>query len=183
MRIVIVDLETTGLISPELSGPEHQPRIIELAMVDVLDGRIATKYSTLVDPEIEYEKKIIKITGIHPEELKEAPIFAEVLPAINTMFSKADAVLSHNASFDLGVLKHESARVGMELILPENLICTVQEYTPRFGRRPKLTELYKEIVGEELLQQHRALADCMALHAILEKDGFYGLWSNGSSKS
>ncbi len=51
----------------------------------------------------------------------------------------------------------------------------MQEYTPQFGHRPKMTELYENVMGKPLLQTHRALDDVRALYECTKEDGFLNM--------
>ncbi len=57
--------------------------------------------------------------------------------------------------------------------IPDKIICTVQEYKAMMGKWPKMIELYQKVMGKPLVQKHRALNDCEALHEILMKDKFF----------
>lgn len=171
---VIVDNETTGLLLPKVADLDKQPHIIELAIARVEDGKIVAEYDWLIDPECEITPEITKITGITNDMVAGKPKFRQLLPQIEDAFGGADFFIAHNAPFDKGMIEVElkrCARTGFPW--PENIICSVQEYLPMFGRRPKLTELYEKIIGSPLAQTHRALDDVKALVEVLQKDDFF----------
>lgn len=176
MNIVIFDTETTGLPLPKSAPLDKQPRIIELGAVVVNKDGIVRELSQLLDPGVEISAEITKITGITNDQLKGKPTFKEFLPQLKEFFADTQILIAHNAPFDRKMLELDLERAECEdFPWPEQVVCTVQEYQPQFGKRPKLLELYEKIVGVPLAQTHRALDDVMALHECVAKDGFLQL--------
>lgn len=175
MKTVIFDTETTGLLKP--AAPlEEQPQIIEIGMVVMRDNKFESAHNFLINPGKPLPPEITKITGLKDEDLADKPSFAELLPTILEIMGDSDFWIAHNMPFDYGMLMNELLRCGVKVPYPrESCICTVQEYAATFGRRPKLTELYKFVMNEELEQTHRALDDAQALYRLLEKDKFFEL--------
>lgn len=174
MRAVVFDTETTGLLLPARAPLEKQPRVIELGAAIVEDGKIVDTVSELISPGFQITDEITRITGITNEDLIGRPRFEAVLERLREIMRGADVGYAHNAPFDTGVIGYELQRLGCDdFQWPERVVCTVQEYVPVFGRRPRMTELYERVVGKPLEQTHRALDDAMALHEILEAGGYY----------
>jgi DNA polymerase III epsilon subunit-like protein len=173
MTALIFDTETTGLVKHPKAKDSVQPQIIEWGGVLVNeDGDIIAEYNTLINPGIKLPEKITKITGITDDDLIDAPIFKDVAEKIRGFFEKADHVIAHNLSFDMDMMKLEIERLGIkDWPWPQYNTCTVQEHAEEWGRRPKLTELYKHYMGEPLAQTHRALDDVKALLEICIKAG------------
>lgn len=157
---------------PSIIEVEKQPRIIELALARVDCGKVVSTHEWLIWPEQDVSAEITKITGITNDQLKGKPQFRQVLGDIEEAFARADQLIAHNAPFDVALLTYElqrCARTGFPW--PKTTICTVQEYSFLWGRRPKLTELYERVIGRPLVQTHRALDDVLALCEILIKEG------------
>lgn len=174
MNIIIFDVETTGLPKPGVAPLAQQPKIIEFGALWIQNGKVIKRFNQLINPGIPLPTKITKITGITDYALRDEPSFEEVLPKIVKFFKGTDVLIAHNASFDTRLLKFELARLNYKKFpWPKETICTVQEYQARMGKWPKLTELYANVMGEELKQTHRAIDDCIALHEILVQDNFY----------
>ncbi len=174
MRAIIFDTETTGLLLPSSADVSKQPKIIELGAIVVDETGVVAELSQLLNPNEEISAQITKITGIKNEDLVGKPTFSEYLPQLKAFFEGATMLICHNAPFDSGMLKNDLLRAGCEdFVWPETTICTVQEYTPMFGRRPKLTQLYEKVVGKPLAQTHRALDDVLALYEVLKTDNFF----------
>lgn len=176
MKIVVFDTETTGLLLPSTLPPEDQPRIIELGVAVIEEGVLTGEHNWIIDPECEITAEITKITGITNDDVKGKPKFREILAEIEPVFADSKYGIAHNAPFDVGMLTNElllCARDGFPW--PETVICSAQEYTHFLGYRPRLIQLYEHVMGCKLDQTHRALDDALALHAILSRDGYYGL--------
>jgi len=169
----IFDTETTGIPRHPSAKQEVQPRIIEFGGV-LLDehGEEHDRLELLVDPAIKLPQEIVKITGITDELLRGQPLFHEVFPAINQFLSRSNAVIAHNLPFDMNMVNLEVTRCGLEPVeWPEHQICTVQENAERYGRRPRLVDVYEEATGEKLDQTHRAADDCAALGEVCKRQG------------
>lgn len=174
MKIIIFDTETTGLPLPNAAPLEKQPKVIELGMV-VLDKGTEHRLNWLINPGEQITEEITKITGITNDDLVGKPAFSEIVPEVLEWFAGSDVAIAHNAPFDTKLINFEFKRLGIEFPWPESVVCTVQEYTHRFGKRPKLTQLYEDVMGETLAQTHRAIDDALALCDALDKDGFLKL--------
>jgi DNA polymerase III epsilon subunit-like protein len=187
MNIIILDTETTGLPQPSGVPLEVQPKIIEIGAlyVDSTSNEITRTINQLLDPGDIYDPKtketsrvlpsiITEITGITIEKLTGQPSFNDFLPVLSTFFIGADVLIMHNAPFDVKMINLEMKRIrAIGFPYPPSIICTVQEYKTMMGKWPKLTELYEKVLGKSLVQSHRALDDCMALHEILVADKFF----------
>lgn len=173
MRWLIFDTETTGLPAPTAADLKSQPRIIELALVEIVSGEITREGSWLINPGQSLSAEITKITGLTDDDLKGAPQFASALGEISEWFLGAYGLIAHNLPFDLTMLVNELRHLGKEFAFPypPQQICTVATFEHLKGRRMKMTELYQEVIGRELKQTHRALDDARALAEIVIKAG------------
>ncbi len=166
---LIFDTETTGLIHHPSTKDELQPQIIEFGAVLVTrpKGEIKEDLNVLIHPGKPIPPEITKITAITNEDVMRCGRFSSVVQEIRGMFAKADLVIAHNLPFDAGMLELELARLGIkDWPWPKRRMCTVQEHTEEWGRRPKLIELYAHYTGVPLDQTHRAIDDVMALRRI-----------------
>ncbi|PLT28360.1 ATP-dependent DNA helicase DinG [Peribacillus deserti] len=106
-RFVVVDLETTG------NSPKKGDSIIQFACTVIENKRIVDEYSTYIKPEKSIPPFIVELTGISDDMVKDAPLFREVAPKINSLL--ADAVfVAHNVLFDLSFLQEELNQAGFE---------------------------------------------------------------------
>lgn len=166
-RIAVLDTETTGLPLHSKAPLNKQPYIIELAIAR-LDG--TQLVNTLIKPPVPITDEITKITGLTDADVVDAPVFADVLPDIQAALSEIDILIAHNMPFDEGMLKFELARLGVDLVWPEQLVCTVQLYMDEYGKRVKMQDLYELKLGKPLKQKHRAMDDVLALCEIINAE-------------
>ena len=107
-KYVVLDLETTGLSA-------RYDRMIEFGAVKVENGMEIDRLDILVNPGVKIPKKIIALTGIKPEMLKDKPNTKEALEKIISWIG--DAILvTHNAEFDFSFLQEELRRNDMPLL-------------------------------------------------------------------
>jgi len=169
MLLTAIDFETTGLTLHPDAKVQLQPRAIELAAVTIDTKTMERKeFVSMFNPQRPIEPIITKITGLTNAELREAPSFASAADEILRLLD-TDILVAHNLPFDAYLLYHELRLAGKEteIIWPKTLICTVQLFAPFWGRRMKLTDLYKYVMGRKLEQTHRALDDVDALIEII----------------
>ena len=95
--VVVVDLETTG-------GNFYQDRITEVALVRFEQG-CATHYEQLVNPCRSIPEFVARLTGIHDETVKNAPVFADIAADLLPLLQGA-VVVAHNSRFDYTFLRH-----------------------------------------------------------------------------
>jgi len=162
--MIFYDTETTGLTLPKCSNLEFQPRIIEIAMIQTDDEfNIIRQFESFVNPEIPIPAIITKITGIEEGDVKDAPTFSEIFPDVKEFFESDDVVIAHNLRFDLNMLKNDCLRIGKEIKLPSQKICTVSSSMHITGKMIKLQTLYEMLLGKPAEQKHRALDDVRLL--------------------
>lgn len=119
MREIIFDTETTGLES-------KTDRIIEIGGVELINhfptGRTIHIY---INPEGKtVHPDALAVHGITDEFLNDKPTFKEVVGEIREFFEGARWV-AHNATFDMGFINAEFARLGIEPIPDEQVLDTL----------------------------------------------------------
>ncbi len=118
IRLAVVDLETTG----SLTGVD---RIIEVGIAVLEGGEVVKQFSSLCHSKRHVSPRIRKLTGINPRQLKEAPLFSEVVPVIVDLLHGAHAFVAHDVRFDMPFLRWELERHGQRMPdLPA--LCTLQ---------------------------------------------------------
>lgn len=172
-RWLVMDTETTGLLLPSSAPLAQQPKIIELALIEIIvengSANVSQEWSWLINPGESLSAEITRITGLTDAELVGKPSFVTVLPGIVEWFLGATGLIAHNLPFDLGMLVNELRRCGKEFAFPypPKQLCTVAAFQPEFGRRAKLTEVYERVLKRALPQKHRALDDTRALVEVV----------------
>ncbi len=103
---VCVDVETTGL-SPK------EEKIIEIGAVKVINGEITERFQSFIYPGRRLDPRIIALTGITDDMLKDAPGSKEVMERFRD-FCGDLPIMGHNLPFDYGFLKR--AMVNEKLV-------------------------------------------------------------------
>ncbi len=155
-EFVIVDVETTGT-NPEMAD------LVEVAAVRVKGGKVADRWSTLVNPG----RPIFghQMHGITDKDVKGAPSPAEAARTALDFVGEA-TIVGHSVGFDIGFLEAalgdgtriEKGRYLDTLTLTRDGYPDLPSYT--------LGELAK-FFGVELKQAHRALPDAEATAELL----------------
>lgn len=119
MREIIFDTETTGLES-------KTDRIIEIGGVELLNhvptGRTIHLF---INPEGKtVHPDALAVHGITDEFLKDKPTFKQVVGEIQEFFEGARWV-AHNASFDMGFINTEFARIGIAPVPDDQVLDTL----------------------------------------------------------
>ncbi len=146
----VLDLETTGFSF-------RTEKITEIGIMKVRNYEVIKEFSTFVNPEKPIPQRVVEVTNITDEMVKDAPTIEEVLPKVLDFIG--DSVLvAHNADFDIGFLKHNAAEMGLKL--GNTYIDTLRlakDLFPDF-KKYKLG-LIAEKLGIKVEVAHRALDD------------------------
>ena len=105
---VVFDFETTGLSA-------RYDKIIEFGAVRITHGSISERIDLFVNPERKIPQKIVNITKITDDMVKDAPTIKEALPKI-LEFIGDSILVTHNASFDIAFLNQALIDLGQEPI-------------------------------------------------------------------
>lgn len=154
--IVFLDLETTGT-SPDTN------EIIEIGAVKLCGDEERT-FQSLVKPQGQVPYYITRLTGIHPLELKDAPLFHQIKDGLSEFLG--DAILvGHNLAFDLSFL----AAAGLNL--EENPVYDTLEISRVvFPALPEYSLAFLSAYMEvEHSPRHRALDDALATLQVFNR--------------
>lgn len=177
--MIVLDTETTGLLLPNVIDADKQPRIIDLAMVqlDPFTGEEVNRMETLINPGIPLPDEITKITGYTDADLADQPTFAEVLPWLVDFVLGETSMVAHNMPFDKGMLHWELVRLDKLTMFPwpPTQLCTAAHSTEKYGKRLRLIQLYERVLGRKLNQKHTAMADVEALVEVVRAERLYEL--------
>ncbi|MFQ5442237.1 MAG: PolC-type DNA polymerase III, partial [Thermodesulfobacteriota bacterium] len=103
---VAVDIETTGL------SYKRGDRIVELAAVAVDSGEAVSEFHSLIKTQKRISPSAFSVHGITAETLSGAPGPEKVFSAFKR-FVGTIPLVAHNATFDMGFLRYEYARLGL----------------------------------------------------------------------
>lgn len=175
-ELLVWDTETTGLTLHPDAPLAKQPRIIEFGAIvlSLKDGSVVEEHSLLINPQEPISEEITKITNITDAMVADQPTFQQRLPQLRHLFARATSHVCHNTPFDRAVLSAELARYPhlegtADWPWPKEF-CTMNLYTPHWGRPPRLIEVYAAIMGKPYEQTHRGLDDVKAMVEIIQKE-------------
>ncbi len=165
MRQIVLDTETTGL------EVERGHRIIEIGAIELVNRRATgRKFHKYLNPGREIDEGARAVHGISNADLASAPRFGEVAADLLGFVAGAELVI-HNASFDVGFLDAELARLPESAGLPRSIAgqCAVldtlalaREMHP--GQRNNLDALCKRYgIDNSHRELHGALLDARIL--------------------
>jgi DNA polymerase-3 subunit epsilon len=182
LRYVVFDLEATGL-------RPTQDRVLSVAAFRIAEGRIrlGDVFSSLVNPSRSIPTAAIKIHGILPSMVSDAPLAADVYDEF-LRYLGTDILVGYHVGFDLHFLnKFVKQKYGFplqNLVLDTQSMCRkivfplhLRAYTVRYKGDPDLDAVARHF-GIEIFERHSALGDALAtamifqrILAVLEKKG------------
>ncbi len=154
---VVFDIETTGFSPVE-------NRIIEIGAVKVQGGQITDRFSVFVNPQTPIPFEIEKLTGIRDEMVMDAGTVESVLPQF-LAFSEGCMLVAHNAEFDMGFIRENCDRQGIEHDF--TYVDTMNMARVMLPAQSKHTlDAVAKTLGVSLLNHHRAVDDAEATAEI-----------------
>lgn len=162
MRQVVLDTETTGL------EVRQGHRLVEIACVEMVERRLTGRhYQTYLNPDRAIDEGARLVTGIEDEFLLDKPRFADVVDEFLAFVDGAELII-HNASFDIGFLNAELARleegagrISDRCSVLDTLAMARQRYP---GQRNSLDALCKRLgVDNSRREMHGGLIDAQLL--------------------
>ena len=175
---LVFDTETTGLpLWNDPSDDPRQPHIVDIAC-SLFDagGLEVDRFDAIINPGVEISDEVAAIHGITTEIAREHGIApGDALDAFIGLSRRATAIVGHNISFDLRMIRILSTRIfGEKWANPLPTFCTMRRTTnicrvlgprarhPQDWKWPTLAEATKHFFGEDLPNAHRARPDCDA---------------------
>jgi DNA polymerase-3 subunit epsilon len=155
---VVVDVETTG-------GRGEHHRVTEVGAAKVVNGEIVDRFQTLLNPQRSIPPNIIRLTGITPAMVAEAPCFADIADDFEA-FMEGAIFVAHNVEFDYGFIAREFARLGRPFRYPRLCTCASMRKLYPGHRSYSLAALCANY-DIPLKQHHRALCDAEAAAELL----------------
>jgi DNA polymerase-3 subunit epsilon len=163
MRQVVLDTETTGL---EVSQGH---RVIEIGCVELHNRRATGRhFHRYLNPEREVDAGARAVHGLSLQELADKPRFAAIADEFTQFISGAQLVI-HNASFDVGFLDAEFARLDPGAPRSLTTLCQVLDTLALArgmhpGQRNSLDALCKRYgIDNSHRELHGALLDARIL--------------------
>jgi DNA polymerase-3 subunit epsilon len=167
MREIVLDTETTGL------DPAAGHRVVELGCVELMNMVATGKtFHVYFNPEMIMPAGAQEIHGLSDEFLADKPLFADMAEAFLEFIGDAQLVI-HNATFDIGFLNAELARLDRPK-LANPYVDTVSMARRKFpGQRASLDALCERFgIDNSSRTKHGALLDSELLAEVyLELSG------------
>jgi len=158
---VVLDTETTGL---EVNKGH---RIVEIGCVELLERRpTGREFHYYVNPQRAMDEGATAVSGITDDFLVDKPLFADVAEELLAFIDGAE-LIAHNASFDMGFLSAEFARLPQPVRVVERVsvldtLLLAREKYP--GQKNNLDALCKRLgVDNSHRDLHGALLDAQLL--------------------
>lgn len=157
--LVFLDLEMTGL-------RPATDRVIEICAERVRGGVVEEALTSLVRPDCGTSGNA-HVHGIEPADLESAPLFADLLDAIERILDGA-VVVAHAAAWDVAFLEAELARAGRPRMI-EHYLDTLTLTRRAFALPSHRLSALCETLGIRRERAHRASDDVQALRAVFDK--------------
>jgi DNA polymerase-3 subunit epsilon len=162
MRQVILDTETTGL------EVRQGHRVVEIACIEMVERRLTGRYyQTYLNPDRAIDEGARQVTGIEDAFLLDKPRFGEIVDEFLAFVEGAELII-HNATFDIGFLDAELARLDngtgrmAERCSVLDTLALARERYP--GQRNSLDALCKRLaVDNSRRELHGGLLDAQLL--------------------
>ncbi len=160
MEFYAIDVETTGL-------DPSRDEIIEVAWARFAGGALRGTFTSLLRPTLRPADDILRLTGIAPEELADAPEPTTVLREVLRKLA-GQVVVAHNAPFDREFLQRAADRLGLTFtahwVDTLALSRTIWPHEPSHSLRAVRKRLQLDNGPA-----HRALPDAVAAGSLLGK--------------
>jgi DNA polymerase-3 subunit epsilon len=134
--LAVMDLETTGL-NPEVD------RVIQIGLTIHYPDRDPIAWASYVNPETPI---LNKQHGISDADVADHPPFRDMAPRLVTHLIDVD-IAGYNVTFDIGFMKAEMKRAGVDWPWNGHIIDALQIYKIKRGHT--LTNAYLEFGGED----------------------------------
>jgi len=160
--LVFVDVETTGLF------PKNGDCVCEVGAVKTHQGKILCEFQTLVNPQRPVPYGAYAVHQISDEELKSAPLFAEVAEDLLNFLDDA-VICAYNAKFDMGFLNSELARIGKKPLANPVIDVLLMARGLVQSDRYKLETVADNLNIFSSQGLHRAIYDCRVTAKVFYK--------------
>ncbi len=156
---IVFDLETTGL-SPTDS------EIIEIGALKYKNNELVEEFNYLINPKMPLPKKIIDITGITDDMLKDCETIDKILPKFINFIGDYP-LIAHNSSFDLGFIEENIKRLNMDMIKNKNIDTLYIARKNIHDTDSHKLEVLKKHFNLKY-DSHRAISDCHVTNYIYQ---------------
>ena len=155
----VFDLETTGISA-------NNEKITEIGAIKIKNGEVIDTFECFVNPEKPIPERVVEITHITNDMVKDAETIETVLPKFLDFIG--DSVLvAHNAEFDVGFIRHNASI--QQLKFDNTYIDTLKLAKDLFPDYKKYKlGIIADKLGIRVDVAHRALDDVKTLVQVFE---------------
>lgn len=122
-KLAVIDFETTGL------NPERD----EILQVSIIDEDENVLINQLCKPEhTEQWESAWKVNGIYPGYVRFCPAFAQVMPYVQDILSRAEVVIAYNYPFEPNFLRHNGIDPDALTWGPDPMKLAVKYYNKQY---------------------------------------------------
>lgn len=162
MREIVLDTETTGL------DPKNGDRLIEIGCVEIVN-RVPTgrEFHVFINPERDVPREAEAVHGLSTQFLLDKPLFAAVAGDF-LAFIGVDPLVIHNATFDIGFLNAELARLKRPAISMVRVVDTLALARRKHPAGPNSLDALCKRYGIDNTKRvkHGALVDSLLLAEV-----------------
>ncbi len=162
MREIVLDTETTGM------DPEEGHRLVEIGCVELVNHiPTGNNLHLYFNPMRDVPEEVVKVHGLTNEFLADKPLFSEKVDEF-LEFIKEDALVIHNAAFDMKFLNAELKSAGMKPLTKNQVIDTLPMAREKFpGQAANLDALCRRFkIDNSNRTLHGALLDSELLAEV-----------------
>lgn len=137
MLVASLDTETTGFCEPD-----HRIVEVYIELIDLGSRQTKFVYDQRINPKRNMPADAQRVHGISINDLMGKPDWEQIGPIVHKIIEKSDAIVAHNAQFDVDFLNMEFRRIGLSPIV-QTVFCTMENgiWASPTGKKPSLQEL------------------------------------------
>ena len=106
-NFIAIDVETAN---------SDRSSICQIGMAEVREGRIVEEWSSLVNPETNFDERNMRIHFITPDHVKNAPIFPQIIQETKKRLLNAAFIICHS-HFDFIALKQALEEYALDSLI------------------------------------------------------------------
>lgn len=165
MRQIILDTETTGLLTSE----GH--RLIEIGCLEMTNRRFTGRsFHRYLNPQRPVDKGALAVHGLTDEFLQDKPLFSLIAEELLSFISGAELII-HNAPFDIGFLDYEfkllnthSPSLSQRCLITDTLVLARNKHPGQSNSLDALCRRYQ--IDNSKRDLHGALIDAKLLGLV-----------------
>lgn len=156
---VVFDIETSGL------NP-HKDKIIEIGAIKYINNKKVDEFNYLIDPKVNLNDIVTKVTGLTDKDLKGQKDISEVLPLFLD-FIKDYPIIGHNVRFDYDFIEANINKLHLNHIKNKIIDTLFLSRITIYDSKNHKLETLKEYLNLNY-DSHRAFCDCLTCNDVYQ---------------